>query len=109
MVHPDHHQTIFHPITGDLFDCHDGGVNYSDDGGDSWQNISNGLITHQFYFIAFAQTDPDVVIGGTQDVGTFTTTNAHSGTWQNPVLGDGFGHVIAHDNSSIWYATSYIN
>ncbi|MGB1104366.1 MAG: T9SS type A sorting domain-containing protein [Crocinitomicaceae bacterium] len=109
VVHPDHHQTIFHPITGDLFDCHDGGVNYSDDGGDSWQNISNGLITHQFYSIAFAQTDPDVVIGGTQDVGTFTTTNAHSGIWQNPVLGDGFGHVIAHDNSSIWYATSYIN
>jgi len=65
-VHPDHHQTVFHPHTGELFDFNDGGVNYSSDLGANWTSISDGLITHQFYSIAFAETDPNVVIGGTR-------------------------------------------
>ncbi|NOQ73902.1 MAG: T9SS type A sorting domain-containing protein [Crocinitomix sp.] len=108
-IHADHHQTIFHPITGDLFDCNDGGVNYSGDGGETWTSISNGLVTHQFYSIAFAETDPDVVIGGAQDVGTFISTNAHEGHWINPLSGDGFGHMISHTDADVWYGTSYIN
>ncbi len=108
-VHADHHQTVFHPYTGDLFDINDGGVNYSADYGANWTSISEGLITHQFYSIAFAQTDPDVVIGGTQDVGTFSTTTAHSGGWNNDFSGDSFDHLIDHTNENIWYGTGYIN
>ncbi len=108
-IHPDHHQTLFHPITGDLFDCNDGGVNYSSDKGLTWNSISDGLITHQFYSIAFAKTNPDVVIGGTQDVGTFTSTSAHSGSWNNDFSGDAFGHIISNDDDEIWYGTNYLN
>ena len=108
-VHPDHHQTIWHPLTGDLFDCNDGGVNFSSDGGTSWTNISNGLITHQFYSIAFAKTDPNVVVGGTQDVGTFTSKTAHSGGWNNDFSGDSFGHDISNDDAETWYATNFMN
>ncbi len=108
-VHPDHHQTLIHPLTGDLFDCNDGGINYTSDNGNSWTSISDGLITHQFYSIAFAQTDPDVVIGGTQDVGTFSTKTAHSGGgWNNDMSGDAFGHTIDHQDEDTWYGTSYL-
>jgi len=108
-VHPDHHQTFFHPLSGDLIDCNDGGVNYSSDNGETWNNISDGLITHQFYSIAFAKTDPDVVIGGTQDVGTFSSTSAHTGGWNNDRSGDSFGHVIDHTDENTWYGTNFMN
>jgi photosystem II stability/assembly factor-like uncharacterized protein len=108
-LHPDHHQTVFHPITGDLMDCNDGGVNYSSDMGSTWTSISEGLITHQFYSIAFAETDPEVVIGGTQDVGTFSTKTASTGGWNNDFSGDAFGHVIDHSDEDIWYGSNYIN
>jgi photosystem II stability/assembly factor-like uncharacterized protein len=107
-LHADHHQTVHHPLTGDIFDCNDGGVNYSTDNGINWTSISNGLITHQFYSVAFAQTDANVVIGGTQDVGTFTSTSAHeTGNWQNPVGGDTFGHAISPTDENVWYGTRY--
>jgi len=108
-VHPDHHQTLYHPITGALFDCNDGGVNYSYDNGATWSNISDGLITHQFYSIASAATDPNVVIGGTQDVGTFSSTTAHSGGWNQDRSGDSFMHTIDHTNADVWYGTNFMN
>ncbi len=108
-VHPDHHQTLFHPITGYLFDCNDGGVNYSSDLGATWTSISTGLVTHQFYSIAFAETDAEVVIGGCQDVGTFTSSQAHGGKWRNDFSGDSFGHLIDHSDEATWYGTAYIN
>lgn len=107
-LHADHHQTLYHPLTGDLFDCNDGGANYTADGGVNWTSISDGLITHQFYSVAFAKTDPNVVIGGTQDVGTFTSTNAHTGgNWGNPVGGDTFRHAISPTDENVWYGTHY--
>lgn len=108
-VHPDHHQTWFHPLTGDLIDCNDAGVNISHDAGETWINISNGLVTHQFYSISSAQTNPDVVLGGTQDAGTFSSTTAHSGGWNNDVSGDSFGQAIDHTNAYTWYGTNFMN
>lgn len=109
-VHPDHHQTLFHPLTGDLVDCNDGGVNYTSDEGANWTQVSDGLITHQFYSIAISQTNTDYVLGGTQDVGTFSTRTAHSGgNWKQEFSGDAFGHAIDPTDASIWYATNYIN
>lgn len=107
-LHVDHHQTIFHPLTGDLFDVNDGGVNYSSDGGNNWTSISNGLITHQFYTLVSAQTDPDVVIGGAQDVGFFSNLEAHEmPVWDNRINGDAFGSAIDFTDKNIWYTTSF--
>jgi photosystem II stability/assembly factor-like uncharacterized protein len=109
-VHPDHHQTVFHPITGDLIDCNDGGVDYSDDYGESWTSAADGLITHQFYTLVSAETNSEVILGGTQDVGTFSTTSAHgAGKWDNEFSGDAFGHAIDHQDDQTWYGTNYIN
>ncbi|HKR06485.1 MAG TPA: T9SS type A sorting domain-containing protein [Bacteroidia bacterium] len=109
-VHPDHHQTLFHPLTGHLFDCNDGGINYSGNEGVTWTSISDGLITHQFYSIAFAETDSEVVIGGAQDVGLFSSTQSLSvAAWENEFSGDAFGCTIDHQDEDTWYATVYLN
>src|SRR6185436_8877292 len=109
-VHPDHHQTLFHPLTGHLFDCNDAGINYSDDEGATWTSISDVLITHQFYSIAFAETDSEVVIGGAQDVGLFSSTQSLSvAAWENEFSGDAFGCTIDYQDEDTWYATVYLN
>lgn len=108
-VHADHHQTVFHPLTGDLFDCNDGGIDYSVDEGTNWASISAGITAQQFYTIASAQTDPNVVIGGTQDVGTFSSVDAHTGgNWEHELGGDSFGTQIDPQNKEHWYTTSYL-
>jgi hypothetical protein len=109
-IHPDHHQTLFHPITGDLFDCNDGGVDYSGDLSENWNSMSDGLITHQFYTIASAETDPEVVIGGAQDVGLFSSIQSTSTMdWEQEFNGDAFGCAIDFTNENIWYGAMYLN
>jgi len=108
-VHPDHHQTLFHPLTGHLFDCNDAGINYSDDEGSTWSYIGNGLITHQFYTISSAETDSEVVIGGAQDAGLFSSTSTLSvDHWENEFSGDAFGTAIDYTNENTWYGTLYL-
>ncbi|MDD3876797.1 MAG: T9SS type A sorting domain-containing protein [Bacteroidales bacterium] len=107
-LHVDHHQTLYHPITGHLFDVNDGGVNYSPDEGNSWISLSDGLITHQFYTLVSAQTDPEIVVGGAQDVGFFSNLQAHSSApWANPFNGDAFGSAIDYTNKNIWYTSLF--
>ncbi|CAN5368926.1 exo-alpha-sialidase [soil metagenome] len=109
-VHPDHHQTLFHPLTGHLFDCNDGGINYSADEGLHWNYIGDGLITHQFYTIASAETDSEVVIGGAQDVGIFSSTTILTvDAWENEFSGDGFGCAIDYLDEDVWYGTLFFS
>ncbi len=108
-IHADHHQTLYHPLSGHLFDCNDGGINYTKDGGGNWTSLSDGLITHQFYKVAFAETNPNLVIGGTQDVGFFTSNMPQSLTsWTNTFNGDAFGCAIDYTNANIWYAHGFM-
>lgn len=109
-VHPDHHQTLFHPLTGDLFDCNDGGVDYSSDFAQNWTSVSAGLITHQFYTLVSAETDPEVVIGGAQDVGLFSSLESLSTMeWDQEFSGDAFGCAIDYTDENIWYGAMYFN
>jgi len=110
VVHPDHHQTLYHPLTHHLFDCNDAGINYSDDDGTTWTYIGDGLITHQFYTIASAETDSEVVIGGAQDAGLFSSTTTLSvDDWENEFSGDAFGCAIDFQDADVWYATLFLN
>lgn len=109
-VHPDYHQMLYHPLTGHLVTLNDGGIDYTNNNGQNWTRISKGLITHQFYKVAFAQNDPDVVIGGAQDIGFFSNTQAHgSNPWTNNISGDGFGVAIDHSDKDTWYASMYFS
>jgi photosystem II stability/assembly factor-like uncharacterized protein len=61
-----------------IYDGNDGGVSISEDGGNTWEDRSNGLATTMFYDVDVAQGDSKGrnVAGGTQDNGTLMTDRA---------------------------------
>jgi len=118
-LHPDHHALVTNPQNWrQFFDVGDGGIvrsngNFVDDSGDCanpkgyvgaqlafcqlvlsriperLQPINNGLRTLHFYEIAVSPHDPDIVIGGTQDNGSWERSSGD--TWVNTNIADG-GH-----------------
>lgn len=69
-LHWDHHVLKYRPGSGELPWCGtDGGVWASTDGGDTWASRRAGINTYQFYDVCVAQSDPDWLMGGSQDNG----------------------------------------
>ena len=118
-LHPDHHALVTNPQNWrQFFDVGDGGIvrsngTFIDDSGDCvnpkgyvgsqltfcrlvlariperLQTLNNGLRTLHFYEIAVSPHDPDVVVGGTQDNGSWERSSGD--TWVNTNIADG-GH-----------------
>ena len=118
-LHPDHHALVTNPGNWrQFFDVGDGGIVRSngvfvDDSGDCsnpkgytglrlafcqlvtsrvpqrLESMNKGLRTLHFYEIAVSPHDPDIVIGGTQDNGSWERTSGD--TWVNTNIADG-GH-----------------
>ena len=106
VVHADKHHVIFHPLQPNLmFDCNDGGVFKSTNGGSTWSNITNGIVNSQMYSISCAQTTPDLLLAGLQDNGSI---GYDQGSWQELTGGDGMMcHVDPVDPNYLY--TSYAN
>ena len=118
-LHPDHHALVTNPNNWkQFFDVGDGGIVRSngvfvDDSGDcvdpkgytgsrlafcqlvtsrvpeKLESMNKGLRTLHFYQIAVSPHDPNLVIGGTQDNGSWERANGD--TWVNTNIADG-GH-----------------
>jgi hypothetical protein len=118
-LHPDHHALVTNPQNWkQFFDVGDGGIvrsngNFVDDSGDCVDpkgyvgaqlafcqlvlsrvperltTLNKGLRTLHFYEIAVSPHDPDLVIGGTQDNGSWERESGD--TWVNTNIADG-GH-----------------
>jgi hypothetical protein len=78
-----------HVITGD-----DGGMWYSQDGGNQWWK-GNNLPVSQFYHVSIDNDDPYHVYGGLQDNSSWVGDSAYpggitNGRWENMYGGDGF-------------------
>ena len=74
-AHADHHALVMPAAApGRVFDGNDGGMDFSEDGGLTWSNRSNGLAITMFYDADVAQSDARNFGGGTQDNGTNITT-----------------------------------
>ncbi|MCB0815100.1 MAG: hypothetical protein KDB87_18290, partial [Flavobacteriales bacterium] len=87
VVHADKHHVTFHPLQpGVLFDCNDGGVYKSTNGGNTWTDLSDGIVNSQMYSISSAQTDPGILLAGLQDNGSI---GYETGSWQELTGGDG--------------------
>ena len=109
LVHADHHMMQYRQ-DGALFDCNDGGVYYTTDGGSTWTNITPGLVNGQLYGIGVAQTTANEILGGYQDNGTKRTKDNGS-NWDDVASGDGMKCDICQDNVNYQvgsYAGSYI-
>ncbi|MCX7737209.1 MAG: T9SS type A sorting domain-containing protein [Candidatus Kapabacteria bacterium] len=102
-VHADHH-FLGYDYNNILFSCNDGGVQYSTNDGISWTDISNGLDVSQFYKINSSATNPNILIGGTQDNGTHIYGDA---VWKNVQGGDGMSCLIDYSDPKYMYASLY--
>ena len=103
VVHADKHDLKFHPLQSNtLYECNDGGLYKTSNGGASWTDLSNGLGISQLYRIGVSQTTNDRVIGGLQDNGSKELLN---GTWYDRRGGDGMECIIDYTNPNTQYAS----
>ena len=81
----------------------DGGVYYSNDGGQNWFHYKNLPIT-QFYNIEVDESNTEIVLGGTQDNNTIMTQTGSADDWYPILGGDGFHVNVDPDEGNIVYA-----
>lgn len=97
--HPDHHAMWIDPSNPKhIMLGHDGGVDFSYDGGASWQ-LQNAMPLAQFYEVAVDMRQPYTIYGGAQDNGVWggpSRVRNNGGItrdhWFELAAGDGF-HV----------------
>jgi hypothetical protein len=121
-VHPDQHALGFLGVSGGTapgYFAHDGGISRTLD---SYTGLNSGSCTgtNQFdslsqtlgsmtEFVSFSvhPTNPDIMLGGTQDNGSPTTQTAtSSATWQNALGGDGGYNAINPNSVNEWFASN---
>ncbi|HEX4887696.1 MAG TPA: T9SS type A sorting domain-containing protein [Luteibaculaceae bacterium] len=105
-VHADKHFLAFHPLNAAaLYECNDGGIYRTTNGGQSWTDLSNGLGISQIYRIGTSKTVANNVICGLQDNGSKELKN---NSMVDRTGGDGMECIIDYTNAAIQYAT-YVN
>ncbi|MDG2397695.1 MAG: hypothetical protein P8M59_00085, partial [Candidatus Marinimicrobia bacterium] len=94
--HPDQHDVIlFQDEPFKVLSASDGGVHIMNDHSardKKWESLNNGYVTTQFYTIAIDPSGfyPDLVMGGTQDNGTYETmVKDVTDPWEQVGGGDG--------------------
>ncbi len=104
VVHADKHFIAFHPQNSStIYQCNDGGLYKTTNGGNTWSVASNGIQNSQMYRISVAQSQSDVVICGLQDNGNKVFAN---GSWIDTRSGgDGLDCAIDYLNANIQYST----
>lgn len=116
IVHVDQHSFAVHPTNpNEVMVGSDGGVyrlTFVD--GDSatqtddnitYVNLNANLAITQFYRISVHPTNPNIVLGGTQD-NSSPYSNNNLNSWANPGAGDGSGNAISQANPNVIYHSS---
>jgi len=103
-VHADHHTIAYNPLNKRVYVGNDGGIYWTDNNGNSWHEISEGLGIGQIYKLGVSLTNPDKIIAGFQDNGTATMMGPD---WLNTGGGDGMECAIDPFYDSYSYSTLY--
>ena len=103
-VHSDHHAIAWEPGSNDvLWVGTDGGCWRSSDAGSNWSPRRDGLVTMQYYDVCVAPSDPDLVIGGSQDNGLPVLEGPD--TWLlSTLVADGFACLFEPLDPDVIYA-----
>jgi photosystem II stability/assembly factor-like uncharacterized protein len=91
-------------INDNIYSVSDGGVYISKNQGNDWKDLSSGLGIRQFYRIACAKTDENLITGGAQDNGS--TFRQSDGAWREWLGADGMDGVISPTNATTAIGTS---
>ncbi|MFZ4707985.1 MAG: VPS10 domain-containing protein, partial [Bacteroidales bacterium] len=100
-AHADKHNLSFR-ANGDLFECNDGGIYYSNNNGTNWTDKTNSMVISQMYKLGVSATVANEVITGLQDNGTKLLSG---GSWSDVKGGDGMECLIDYSNVNIQYGT----
>jgi photosystem II stability/assembly factor-like uncharacterized protein len=104
-VHADKHYMAYHPLSSStLFQCNDGGLYKTTDGGANWTDLSNGLRITQFYRMGNSATNSGLTIAGAQDNGTKIRNGS---TYTDVIGGDGMEAIIDYSNANVMYGSLY--
>jgi photosystem II stability/assembly factor-like uncharacterized protein len=107
-AHADHHSlTMPAAAPGRVYDCNDGGLDVSENGGTSWSNRSSGLAVTMFYDMDVAQTDPLVFGGGAQDNGTVATRHGLANDFVSIDSGDGGWNIFDPKDAGHVFTSAY--
>ena len=101
-THCDMHALEY--IGNTLFTGSDGGIFKSNDKGDNYINISEGISNKMLYRLGCSAIDATIMGGGSQDNGT-CMRNA-SAVWIDWLGADGMETIFDHKNKNIAYGTS---
>lgn len=122
-VHPDQHDLDFSIVNGKdiMYFANDGGIYRALDGylglstatcgGTNQFDSLNQTLGSMTQFVSFSQhpTDPNTIVGGTQDNGSPATASATSGTgtpWLNVNGGDGGYNAINPASPGEWFTAN---
>lgn len=103
-VHADQHIFVVNPLNNRIYIGNDGGIYWTDNGGNQWHEISTGLAISQAYKIGQSATVDDIVVNGYQDNGSSIFEN---NTWVAINGGDGMECAIDQTDANYRYATVY--
>ncbi len=97
-THADIHYIQFYD--NELFVGSDGGIYRSTNNGDAFTDLTAGLQIGQYYRVAVAPSDSNLMSGGLQDNGGYAFSG---GVWKNYFGADGMDAAIHPHNSNIYY------
>jgi photosystem II stability/assembly factor-like uncharacterized protein len=106
-AHADHHALAIHPLRSDrIYDMNDGGMDVSENRGETWFNRSNDLAVTMYYDLDVAPSDRRRFGGGTQDNGAQMTLTGGSDDHFTILRGDGGWMVFDPQDAHHFYASA---
>lgn len=106
-VHADKHGITFSPFNKNkLYINHDGGLDRSLDGGNTWTTLEDGLSASEFYKMGNSVLYNDYIIGGLQDNGMDISidkkfSTVRGGDWTGDFAFDAFDSSILYENGGL--------
>lgn len=102
-VHADQHVLEYSPVNEVLFVGNDGGIYFTNDGGNDWVDISSGIEIAQIYRMGQSTQKRHLYINGYQDNGTAF----YDGEWKTIGGGDGMDCLVDYSDPTVMVGSIY--